>query len=158
MNWIISCSTIRHCTLFQLVEPLFFSSLPLSPFVHLFFLPPHLRCWRSVTSSPRPHLWQRKTPPTGTASRWRLKLRRDREMRTHPNNHLSHADNHLPHTHIHTPFRSERKRHTHIVTLKLLSHSTQVLSRQGEFIYKAKTHKFVSEDFRVHTASDTFSL
>lgn len=109
-----------------------------------------------MTSSLRPRLWQRKTPPTGTASRWRLKLRRDREIHTHPNNHLSHADNHLPYTH--TPFRSAKKRHTHIATLKLLSHSTQVQSSQGEFIYEARTHRFASEDFRIHTASDTFSL
>lgn len=73
---ISSCSTIRLSS----------SSFPLRISVHPFFLPPHSHCCRSVTSSPPPHLWQRKTLPTGTASKWRLKPHRDRKTHVHLNN------------------------------------------------------------------------
>lgn len=81
------------------------SSPLLSLFVHLFRLPPHSRCWRSLTSWLRPRPWWRKTPPTGRALRWRLKPLRDREIQIHPNN--------LSHTHI---FQKHQKWNTDAVT------------------------------------------
>lgn len=54
-------------------------------FVHLFLPPPSSHSWRSAISSRRPPPWRRKTRPTGIASGWRLRLHRDSEMRSCPN-------------------------------------------------------------------------
>lgn len=129
MILIIRCSSIIHSSISGIKG----SSLPFSLFVCLALLPPHSPCCRSVTSSPRPHPWQRKTLPTGRASRWRLKPRRDREIQTPPDNTPAHLSE-VP-----------RMRHTY-AEIEAAS-STQVQSS----LWRPKV---VSED--VSRASDTF--
>lgn len=119
---------------------------------HLFVLPPHLRCCHLATSSPQPHLWQRKILPTGTTSRIRLKLHRDRERHSCTDDHLSHTDQHLSiHEDTHTPFRSAKKTPIYTGTKAGFPSNTSPV----KIIYETENHKFFSEDWRIYPACDS---
>lgn len=103
--------------------------LPLRVADLLLLLPPRSRCCHSVTLSPWPRPWRRKTPPTGTASRWRPKPRRDRVTRARPNKPRP---------------RLSRKSHPHlsqVPEVEVASADVEAASSfsasPGEFIFKA---------------------